>query len=444
MKKTLLLLAGGLLLTTSVQAQWVQQPFSFAQDLLPLYTDAVDANTAWALSSGLFTQDAANQVARTFNGGQNWTVLTISGVNTATETVQSLSAVSATTAWVVTLNDTGGRILKTSDGGSTWVRQGANAFSTDSYPNTIYFFNANDGMVMGDPDGANGGGPEIYYTANGGTTWTRVLNVPVGTSGEYGTFFPPAAVGNSIWFPNDEGDIFHSTDKGVTWTVARGVASEPIENIAFRDEQNGLAVIADANATNHELYRTADGGTTWRRTTYTGPLRGWGLDNVPGTGNYLSVGINLGNGDSGSSYSRDNGQTWTNIETTINHLFVDAASPTAVWSGAVNASTGAGTGVNKLTSTVLPTRAATMMLGGSVTPNPSIDGLFRVQWLPATHTGTIMLTVSDALGRQVQHRTLEASRATEITLDLSQQKAGLYQVKLESAAGVSQLRAQVL
>ena len=55
-----------------------------------------------------------------------------------------------------------------------------------------------------------------------------------------------------------------------------------------------------------------------------------------------------------------------------------------------------------------------------------------------------MLTISDALGRQVQHHALEASRATEATLDLSQQKAGVYHIKLESLAGVSHLRAQVL
>lgn len=444
MKKNVLLLAGSFLMATAAHAQWVQQPFTFAQNFLPLYTDAVDANTAWALSSGVFARQNSNQVARTFNGGQNWTVLTISNINPANETTVSMSAVSATTAWVVTLNADGGRVLRTTDAGATWTVQSTSTMFSgpESYPNTIHFFNANDGVVMGDPDGITDG-MEIYYTSNGGTTWTRSANVPVGTSGEYGTIYPPATVGNSIWFPNDEGDVFRSTDKGVTWSVSRDAAPTAIENLAFRDEQNGLAVIADGSSTNHELYRTTDGGVTWSRLAYTGPLHGWGLDNVPGTNNYLAVGVDLDNGDSGSSYSRDNGQTWISIENTIDHLFVDAAGPTAVWSGRI-ALSGAGDGVNKLTSTVLPTRAATLVLGASLLPNPSADGLFRVQWPTAAHTGAVTLTVFDAVGRQVQQQVLDAGRTTETTLDLSRQKAGLYQVKLESAAGVSQLRAQVL
>ncbi|RSK50355.1 T9SS type A sorting domain-containing protein [Hymenobacter rigui] len=449
MKKTVLLVMGGLLMTTTSQAQWAHQPFTFAEaSNVPLFVDAVDANTAWAASNGLFSGEGANQVARTFNGGQNWTVITVPGVNPATQTIQSISAVSATTAWVATLDAVGGRVLKTTDGGATWVQQStATMFSQpDSWPNAIYFFNANDGVVMGDPEVA-GGSMEIYYTANGGTTWTRAANVPVGTAGEYGSLFPPAAVGNSIWFANDQGDIFRSADKGVTWAVSRGVAADPIENIAFRDEQNGLALISDANATNHMLFRTTNGGATWSTLTYTGPLHGVSIDNVPGTGNYISVGAEFGNGDAGSSFSRDNGQTWTSIEANLNHLLVDAAGPTAVWSGAVGVN-GAGEivglGVNKLTSTVLPTRAATLVLGASLSPNPSTDGQFRVQWAGAAHSGNATLTVADALGRQVLHRTLDATRTTEITVDLSREKAGLYQVKLESEAGVSHLRAQVL
>ncbi|RSK34643.1 YCF48-related protein [Hymenobacter metallilatus] len=449
MKKNLLLITAGLLVATTSQAQWAQQPFTFAKPSnVSFYIDAIDANTAWVSSTGAFSGEGANQVARTFNGGQNWTVLTVPGVNPATQNIQAISAISATTAWVVTLDAVGGRILKTTDGGATWAQQStAGMFSQpDSWPNTIYFFNANDGVVMGDPDVA-GGSMEIYYTSNGGTTWTRAANVPVGTSGEYGSVLPPAVVGNSIWFANDEGDIFRSANKGVTWSVTRGVAADAIENIAFRDEQNGLALISSSSSTNHLLYRTTNGGATWSPLPYTGPLHGISLDNVPGTSNYVSVGADFGNGDAGSSFSRDNGQTWIQIENSINHLLMDAASPTAVWSGALGVNAAGdvvGLGVNKLTSTVLPTRAATLVLGASLSPNPSTTGQFRVQWAGAAHTGSATLTVTDALGREVQRRSLDATRSSETGLDLSQEKAGLYHVKLESVAGVSHLRAQVL
>jgi photosystem II stability/assembly factor-like uncharacterized protein len=448
MKKPVLTLSAILFAVLAAQAQWTQQPFSFAPaNLVPLYVDAVDASTAWSLSSGMLSRSTTNQVARTFNGGQNWTVLAIAAIDTDNETIQSLSAVSPTTAWIVTVGLAGGRVLKTADAGNTWTVQSTSSMFTgpDSYPNTIHFFNANDGVVMGDPDDT-GRGMEIYYTANGGTSWTRAT-VPVGTRDELGTTAPPAVVGNSIWIPNDEGDIFRSLDKGATWTVSRQVASDAIENVAFRDQQNGLAIISDENSTNHQLFRTTDGGTTWSRLSYSGPLRGFSIDNVPGTGNYISVGIDFGNGDAGSSYSRNNGQTWTSIETTLNHLFVDAAGPTAVWSGGIGENAAGdivGLGANKLTSTVLGARTATLVAGGSLSPNPSTGGRFRVAWPAAAHAGTVTLTVIDAVGRQVQRRRLEGNRAGEASLDLSREKPGLYQVKLESETGVSYLRAQVL
>ncbi|MET4106281.1 T9SS type A sorting domain-containing protein [Hymenobacter sp. UYP22] len=456
MKKLLLSLAGCLAFGLSAQAQWVLQPFSFAPaDNLALL-DAVDANTAWALSDGYFSREYTNQVARTFDGGQNWTVLTVAQVNTNEEGIEALSAVSAATAWIATLGDNGGRVLKTTNGGSTWTVQSTSAMFSGprSWPNAIHFFNANDGVVIGDPavrnePTARNEAMEIYYTSNGGTTWTRSANVPIGTANEFGTLTLPAVAGNSIWFTNDEGDIFRSTDKGVTWAVTRGVGSREIEALAFRDEQNGLALISD-DATNHTLFRTTDGGVTWSRLSYTGPLRGFALDNIPGTSNYISVGINFSNftkSDAGSSYSRDNGQTWTSIETNINHFNVDAAGPTAVWTGAIDADAAGkpfGIGAARLTSTVLPTRAATAVLGASVAPNPSASGQFRVQWPAAAHTGTITVTVADALGREVQRRSLEAARANELSLDLSSEKAGVYQVTLTSAAGVSRFRAQVL
>ncbi|MFD2784584.1 T9SS type A sorting domain-containing protein [Hymenobacter rubripertinctus] len=447
MKKNLQFVVAGLLLATSAQAQWVRQPFTFTEpDNIPLYVDAVDNNTAWSLANGLFSanSNSVNEVARTFDGGQNWTVLAIADIDISDETIQSLSAVSATTAWVATLRGSAAcRVFKTTNAGATWtVQSTSDMFSQpDSWPNTIHFFNANEGVVMGDPDGRNGGGMEIYYTANGGTTWARALNVPVGSADEYGDFYPPATVGNSIWFPNNRGDIFYSRDKGKTWGVTKRVAADPIENIAFRDELNGLATIAGANG-KHQLFRSVDGGLSWAAQTYSGPLHSVGLDNVPGTGNYISVG--LGGTDAGSSYSRDNGLTWVSIENNLNHLFVDAASPTAVWSGTVNVPSLEGAGANKLTSTVLPTtQAATLVLGASLSPNPSSTGQFRVQWPAAAHAGPATLTVFDALGRQVQRHALDASRTAELRLDLSQEKAGIYQVRLASGTGVSHLRAQV-
>jgi hypothetical protein len=78
--------------------------------------------------------------------------------------------------------------------------------------------------------------------------------------------------------------------------------------------------------------------------------------------------------DAGSSFSRDNGQTWIALEDNLSHIVVDAASPTAVWSGAF------GPGVYKLTSTILSTRNdVAVQQGLNVYPNPSTDGQFAIK-----------------------------------------------------------------
>ncbi|UOG76825.1 hypothetical protein MTX78_09545 [Hymenobacter tibetensis] len=55
---------------------------------------------------------------------------------------------------------------------------------------------------------------------------------------------------------------------------------------AFRNAANGLAKDEEGNLT-----RTTDGGLTWTPVLPTGPLHVTGLDNVPGTSTYVSVGI---------------------------------------------------------------------------------------------------------------------------------------------------------
>jgi len=73
-------------------------------------------------------------------------------------------------AWAAMLdiNNGGGGIFHTNNGGTSWNQQATTQFAgPDGYPNLIYFWNLNDGIAIGDP---NPTGFEIYTTANGGTT----------------------------------------------------------------------------------------------------------------------------------------------------------------------------------------------------------------------------------------------------------------------------------
>lgn len=428
MNKILPLISGVLLTASVVQAQWVTQPIGFPDPVAaPYFIKAVDANTVWATGYNLL-DDSSSDFARSTNGGVTWTTGTVTGVNANTGIVTAITAVDGNTAWVTVWGITSG-ILKTTDGGATWVRQGTAFSSDDSYPNLIHFFNANDGVAQGDPL-TEGGSFEVYTTSNGGATWTPVTT-PASLPDEYGVEATPAFSGDNIWFATsadgDNGRVYHSTNKGLTWTVANAALPFGFFSLAFRDAQNGLVSVLDENAES-VLKRTSDGGATWAEVNYTGEYSGFGLDNVPGTQQYISTGF------FGSSYSRDNGQTWVALESTRSHLRVDAVSPTAAWSGALDVDTFEGLGMHRLSTAVLGSRAASPEQAGfRVYPNPSADGRFVLAAKQAQKSTA--LHVVDALGRTVTRHTWQGTNP--FTLDLSKYKAGVYTLEINSETGVS-------
>ncbi|MBC6698922.1 T9SS type A sorting domain-containing protein [Hymenobacter sp. BT190] len=438
MHKQLLLVSAFLAVGATAQAQWATQPIGFANPTAaPALIEAVSPTVVWTIGYDYVGGDDSNQVGLSTNGGLSWTTSTVTGVNTASEFVSSLSAISNTTAWVAVVGSRAdGRIMKTTDGGLTWVRQttAAQFGATNSYPTVVHFFNANDGVAIGDPP-VDGGPFEVYVTSNGGTTWTAATTPPVSNAREDAADDAYAVAGNTIWCGTLQGRVLRSTDKGLTWTAA-STSMAAIRNLAFRDAQNGLATYLDEDTGVRQLERTTDGGATWARVSYTGIIPGFGLDNVPGSNQYISTGLDLGDGIRGTAYSRDNGQTWVTLESTSNNLFVDFISPTAGWTGAINPTTGAGLGMRRFTSSVLGSKQATAaQLGYSVFPNPSADGHFEVRAQEA-RTGT-MLRVSDALGREVVRRPWTGNGTAPVTLDLSQYRAGVYTLEISSAAGTA-------
>ena len=447
MKKQFLAGLGLCLLGFTAQAQWVSQPIGFAAPgTTPFYLDAVDANTAWTVGAGLLSQSYVQpQLARTVNAGQTWTVSNLPVQASASEDFTALSAISPTTAWVTTVvNNQGGRILRTTDGGLTWTTQSSAAVygSPGSYPDLIHFFSATEGLTVGDFLMA-GARLEMYTTTNAGLTWTPLATSPVALTNEFPVPTRPAVIGNHLWFATSEGRVFHSPDKGLTWTVAPVAPglTDPT-SLAFRDAQNGLLSVINRNGTNHQLFRTADGGATWAAVPYTGPLHGIGLSAVPGTTFFVSTGADIGNGDQGSSVSRNNGQTWVALESTLNHLTAEFLSPTVGWSAGFTRTGGATNGsANRFASTLLGTRAdAALQAGLSVAPNPALGGRFTLQATRAGGTAQFV-RVLDVAGRLVSQQPW--SGAAPLALDLSAEPAGLYVLEVQGTAGTARQKVVV-
>jgi len=166
---------------------------------------AVDACTAWA---AVGSADGNGAILHTTDGGANWRVQPLpAGIN---ETVKGIKGLSRSTAWAVTL---GGTVMRTLDGGQTWVVV------------------PHEGLTMKQVNRMDVKGEDIYIADWG--------------SGERG--------------------MIHSADSGRTWRqeYVQNVDSSPgFGPMCVSIVSAQVAWTAIRPAAN--IYRTVDGGDSWR------------------------------------------------------------------------------------------------------------------------------------------------------------------------------------
>ena len=362
-------------------AQWQVQSTAFNDSLRGLeQISAVNNQIAWAIAyDGSGNNSIVQEFTRTTNGGTTWTPGTINGASGLIPT--DIFALNADTAWVLCYNPStdGGKVFRTNNAGVSWTHQTTALFidSLEAYPNLIYFWNENEGFCAGDP---TNGYFEIYTTQNGGALWTRVSasNLPSLISGEYGYAGYFSVVGNHVWFGTSKGNIYHSNDKGHTWSAI----STPLLNtgkvrvIQFKDSLNGI--IGDRSGNTFNLYRTSNGGATWQSVSPTGPVYGRSLVYVKGTTGTLVTTSNDPS-FSGSSISYDFGNTWTLIPGSSGMAFTCLSNfhNQTGWAGLLNQSSTVG-GVAKL-KILSDDAGVTQLLSPSNTCVDSEDIILRVK-----------------------------------------------------------------
>lgn len=436
----------------------------------------------WGVTSDKVATGAPAAIPRNFIRSNNtagdqfdWGDISVTSGPTKSATVGNISGVNATTAVACSYPGStfdgastyGGEIVKTTNGGQTWVKKTTSAQFQGGFCNWVHMFDATTGVALGDP---TGNAFEILRTTDGGETWNRLTsNIPAPLTDEYGNAGAFFAIGNTIWVgmaSQNQGSqvrVFKSTDKGLTWTAS---APTPItyliDKIAFKDANNGIAFgyNTTAGAISAVTYaRTSDGGATWTQitpnNTATGSFYRNDLDAVNGV--YYSTGprfpvptTNQAPEDFGSSYSTD-GVNWTTITlsgstlATVGYFFsmdlIPGTTPgtTAGYSGFYTDVNGLG-GIYKYAGaiTATATRNAALQSALNVYPNPSASGVFSVDLGSELKTGA-QLTVSDALGRQVKSQTLNAAAigSRKISLDLSGEKTGVYTLQIRTDAGLA-------
>lgn len=233
-----------------------------------------------------------------------------------------------------------GGVWKTTDYGRTWfpifddqpTGSVGDVVVSPSNPNVIYV-GCGEGLQR--PDLSVGDG--IYKSTDAGKTWThlglkdaqQIGGLAIDPTNENRLFV--AALGHP-YGPNEERGVYRTTDGGKTWekvlykdenTGAIQVTIDPNNpNVVFADLWAGRQGPWENGAWNGKesgLFKSTDGGTTWKKITMGLPTTDQGLGRIgfciaPSDSKRMYATVDAGR-DGGIYRSDDSGESWKRIQT---------------------------------------------------------------------------------------------------------------------------------
>ena len=320
---------GAVLLVAAAGPQWTLQTSGVTATLRGV--SAASEKVAWASGSG-------SSVLHTTDGGETWEKILVTADRVD---FRDIDAVDERTAYVLSIgNGPASRIYKTTDAGATWTPQFLND-DPQAFLDAMTFWDANHGIVIGD---AIDGHFTLLRTDDGGATWVRIrpnaLPPALPNEGAFAASGTNVAVfgKDHVWIgtgASTKARVLRSSDRGRTWQVADtpliAGASAGIFSVAFRDASHGVIVGGDFKKETEavdNLAVTSDGGVTW---TLVKDHALSGFRSVVAYVPHAPTPSLLAVGPQGSDYSTDDGRTWTKVDGPGFHTFSFAPSATMGW-----------------------------------------------------------------------------------------------------------------
>jgi photosystem II stability/assembly factor-like uncharacterized protein len=251
---------GDLLHTTDAGVNWmVVTPFP--NDTVWCSSDPavsmswVNPTHGWKINSiGAVDSSHGVVIHRTTDGGSTW-------VKDVLSTVEGdfgfqIQFVDINNGWLLIFNFSTqvATFMKTTDGGNNW-----NPFTGAGI---FYFVDANNGWAFYG-SGTNGANPpfKILRTTNGGTDWTEQFtdNTPGGYNDMYFSDL------NNGWIVGDSGKVIKTTDGGTNWNFVTNSGINPNERsktVFFLNANTGW-ISSKTDIGLAYIQHTTDGGASW-------------------------------------------------------------------------------------------------------------------------------------------------------------------------------------
>lgn len=295
---------------SSASWSWHVTPTGSTEEFRGL--SVVDANTVWITGE-------KGTVLRTVDGGQSW--MDVSPPGARGLQLRDVEAFSRASAVVLSIGEgEASRIYRTSDGGRTWTEVFRNRDLAAFY-DCFAFSPDGSGLAMSDPvDGSF----RLIRTSDRGRSWQPFTpaQMPAAIDGEFAFAASGTCIvsrpGHRYWIATggiETPRVFATKDGGEHWTVRevpmRGGPTAGIYSLAFRTAHQGVAVGGAFDDPTNGLdaaARTRDGGTSW---TPGGDLGGYrsGVAFIPGAPRtWIAV------GPTGSDVTVDDGRTWSTFD----------------------------------------------------------------------------------------------------------------------------------
>ena len=311
-----------------------------------------------------------------------------------------------------------GYIIKSTDLGNTWQEVTQVYWLNDFSSVSLFFTNSNKGYICGENSNGDGRGV-IYYTSNGGSTWTQQID------GEFNAMHGIQFVGenkgwavterdyeNGNWIP---GQILFTNNGGNLWTPQNPPGDNSYFDLYFLNDQLGWVC-------GTVILNTIDGGNTWNlQLDQEGTLNGI---------SFIDENHGYAVGDAGVIYrTSDGGQNWILEEKLTGRDLNDVCYVNADHAWAVGYD---GLILHAYGGTLSIHESETNINLAKVFPNPG-TGKYTIE-LATQHYGQFVVTLRDLNGQLLMERILDTRNSyLRFPIDISNQPNGLYILQINSS-----------